>query len=438
MKIRKKIGLLVVLIAVFFNSNAQQGVTITLKQAIQLALDTSDQSMVSKLKVIESENRLKMTKTIQYPDLKISGQYQYLSNADIAIKITSGGSGGNGNAPKPDVHQLWLTQAAVSIPLFSGFKIRNTVKAENLHFQASKLTSANERELIANQIIHDYINLYKSNNAVKIIQENLKSAKQRTKDLTAMEENELIAKNDLLKANLQEAKVEIELEEAKKNAAMINFQMVLELKLPPNTVVTTQESDLNQIQLVEEQKETNRQDLKSMQLMERQFEHQKKIAKSQYYPSLSLTGGYINLDLENTLAVRNAMNVGVGFSYNLAGIFRTRYNVQLAKKQTEQIHYQTNILSDHIKIEVENAKKEHQLALKKLEVYSKSELQAIENYRIIKDKYDNDLSDINDLIEADTEQLNARINKVNAKADLNLKYFDLMKAEGNLIEKLNL
>jgi outer membrane protein TolC len=42
--------------------------------------------------------------------------------------------------------------------------------------------------------------------------------------------------------------------------------------------------------------------------------------------------------------------------------------------------------------------------------------QASENYRIIKDKYDNGLSDTNDLLEADVEQLGSNINKTLARA----------------------
>jgi hypothetical protein len=43
--------------------------------------------------------------------------------------------------------------------------------------------------------------------------------------------------------------------------------------------------------------------------------------------------------------------------------------------------------------------------------------QASENYRIIKDKYDNGLSDTNDL-EADVEQLGSNINKTLARANV--------------------
>jgi outer membrane protein TolC len=45
-----------------------------------------------------------------------------------------------------------------------------------------------------------------------------------------------------------------------------------------------------------------------------------------------------------------------------------------------------------------------------------------QNYRIIRDKYDNGLSDTNDLLEADVEQLGLQHNKTLAKANVIQKY----------------
>jgi outer membrane protein TolC len=58
---------------------------------------------------------------------------------------------------------------------------------------------------------------------------------------------------------------------------------------------------------------------------------------------------------------------------------------------------------------------DYDLALKQDLVYNQAVEQASENYRIIKDKYDNGLSDTNDLLEADVEQLGSNINKTLAR-----------------------
>jgi outer membrane protein TolC len=69
------------------------------------------------------------------------------------------------------------------------------------------------------------------------------------------------------------------------------------------------------------------------------------------------------------------------------------------------------MLTDDIKIQVQKAIEDYDLALKQDLVYKQAVEQASENYRIIKDKYDNGLSDTNDLLEADVEQLGSNINK---------------------------
>jgi outer membrane protein TolC len=61
------------------------------------------------------------------------------------------------------------------------------------------------------------------------------------------------------------------------------------------------------------------------------------------------------------------------------------------------------MLTDDIKIQVQKAIEDYDLALKQDLVYNQAVEQASENYRIIKDKYDNGLSDTNDLLEADVE-----------------------------------
>jgi outer membrane protein TolC len=64
--------------------------------------------------------------------------------------------------------------------------------------------------------------------------------------------------------------------------------------------------------------------------------------------------------------------------------------------------------------------------------------QTTENYRIVKDKYDNSLSTTNDLLDADVEQLQAKINQALSKADIAQKYYELQYASGKLINSLNI
>ena len=96
------------------------------------------------------------------------------------------------------------------------------------------------------------------------------------------------------------------------------------------------------------------------------------------------------------------------------------------------------ILSEKIKEEIFEADQNYKLSLKQNKVYGEAVSQSSENYRIVKDKYDNGLSNTNDLLEADSQQLNAKINLALSEADLALRYYQSQFTTGKLINSLNL
>ena len=72
------------------------------------------------------------------------------------------------------------------------------------------------------------------------------------------------------------------------------------------------------------------------------------------------------------------------------------------------------------------------LSQKKTEVYKKAVIQAEENYRITKNKYDNALVNTTDLLDANVLLLQSKINLAVAKADVYLAYNKLLQTTGTL------
>ena len=132
------------------------------------------------------------------------------------------------------------------------------------------------------------------------------------------------------------------------------------------------------------------------------------------------------------------MNVGVGISYDLASIFKNSKQVKLAQSRVKETQIAVSQLTDEIKEEVFQAQENYKLSVKQSLVYEKAVEQATENYRIVKDKYDNSLSDTNDLLEADYQQLQSKINQALSKADVAQKYYELQFASGKLTSSLNI
>jgi outer membrane protein TolC len=66
----------------------------------------------------------------------------------------------------------------------------------------------------------------------------------------------------------------------------------------------------------------SRKDLEAVRLQEKASAANIKVAKSAYYPQVSFIGGYTSLGLKNVVTVQNAINIGVGFSYDLMEFWR--------------------------------------------------------------------------------------------------------------------
>jgi outer membrane protein len=148
--------------------------------------------------------------------------------------------------------------------------------------------------------------------------------------------------------------------------------------------------------------------------------------------------GYTALDVQNVLQVYNAVNFGVGLSYDISNIFKSSRKIRAAESRAEEARQQVEIQSERVKVQVQQALEAYNLTLKQNKVYTQAVEQAGENYRIVKDKYDNGLVDTNDLLEADVEQLQAKLNETFSRADITQRYYELLNASGTLTQSFNL
>ncbi|MBS1534023.1 MAG: TolC family protein [Bacteroidetes bacterium] len=418
---------------------AQQKTTLPIKEAVQMALEKSHEAALANARVSTKKYQYESVKNNRYPDGKLSGQYMRLTDADVTIKTTaSSNNSSNSGASKP-VNQLMLAQANVSMPIFSGFKLQNSIDAAQNLYLAENAMAKGSNENTAMSVIRHYAAIYNKQQTVDLLEESLKSNQQRVQDFTAMEQNGLLARNDLLKSQLQVSKVQLSLDQAQKDLKMLRFELAQLLQLDPATEIYVSPENIDPKLFTYLPKPANealnlRSDLTALDFEKKAGTSNVKVARSAYYPSLLLSGGYIYLDLQNAIRVENAMNFGLGLSYNLSSLFKNGTEVKAAKSKLAEIEKQQAQLSDEIKTEIKNAQENYELAQKQDRVYAESVTQATENYRIVKDKYDNGLANTNDLLEADVDQLSAKINLANAKANVALKYYEWLHSTGQLLE----
>lgn len=430
------------LIGIFFIGSsvleAQEKTSLTLDEAVNLAWTKSNEVILANTKVNTKKYELESVKNNKYPDLKVSGQYQQLAKASVDLKINKG----TDSKPPPTVDRLIIGQVNASVPIFSGFKLQNSIKAyENLYL-AETATAAQTKEETAMKVVNYYSSLFKAQKTIELLKENQKKAQQRVIDFSEMEKNGIIPRNDLLKAQLQVSKIQLSIDDTNADLNMANYYLVSLLKLPEGTKLEIKESDFANFQMTniptsEQPALENRKDLQALQFQEKASQANIKATRSAYYPSIAMVGGYTTLDLKNVVTVQNAMNIGLGVSYDLSAILKNGTMVKLAESKSQEVKNSEEMLTDYIKIQVQKGIEDYNLALKQNQVYLQAVEQSAENYRIVKDKYENGLSDTNDLLEADVEQLNSTINSTLAKANTIQKYYELLSVTGQLTQSFN-
>ena len=149
-------------------------------------------------------------------------------------------------------------------------------------------------------------------------------------------------------------------------------------------------------------------------------------------PTVALTGGYVAADIPGLVTITNAINIGVGVQYNLDNLWKKNTSLLKAEAREKQLVANGELLNDQIKLEINRDFQNFNLAKKKIEVYERALEQATENYRITKNKFDNGLVNITDLLDADASLVGAKVNVINAKADAALAYKKLLQSSGIL------
>jgi outer membrane protein TolC len=439
MKRRLKTLLSIVSVLLVMNMHAQDKKIITLDEAIDLSLKNNHQLKTDQAKIEEATAAVKEATEKKLPNASVSGSYLRLNSANFNLKTKSdsAGSGGSGGG-SPKVNQVAYGLLNVSLPIYQGGKIKYGIESSRYLAEAVKLDATADRDEVVQNTIEAFANLFKAKSAVRLVKENLGQSQQRVKDFGNLEKNGLLARNDLLKAQLQSSNLELSLLDAENNAQLANLNMNLMLGLPNSTELvmdTTGIEKKNDTRTLEEfvqSAKDNRKDVSALALRKKAAETGIKLAKADMYPSFQLTGGYIAADVPNVFTVTNALNVGVGVSYNLASLWKTKSKIQQANAKVTQLVESQAMLDDNITMQVNKS----YLALisnrKKIEVYSTAVEQAEENYRIVKNKFDNSLATTTDLLEADVAQLQSRLNYTLARADAFVSYHKLLQATGTL------
>jgi len=408
---------------------------ITLEEAVELSLKNSKQLKLSQSNVDLAGLNIRSIRDNQLPSFSLSASYLRLNTPNINLKSSSSDTSSNGMS-SVHVNQVAYGMASASIPLFSGFRYKYSLESAKYLQEASRLDAETDRQAVIQNAIAAYSNLYKAKKSVDLVAENLVREHERVQEFTNREKNGIIARNDLLKATLQESNVQLTLMDAENDLKLTTINMNLILGLPEETQLAADSASFEVLKDAgnamdwEQTALTHRKDMAALAIRQKAANSDIHVAKADLYPNVALTGGYVALSIPGFVTVPNAFNAGIGVSYNLASLWKTGSKIEEAKTRLYQLKTNEEILLDRVHLEINTAYYNYVLSKKKIEVYEKAVEQANENYRITKNKYDNSLVTTTELLDADVAQVQSKINYAAAKADAIVAYKKLEQTAG--------
>ena len=438
MKIKKILIIAFLIITSFSPSNAQEKITLNLKQSINLGLKNSYLLHSAKMGVKAAEAKLNEVNTFRLPELDLAASYTRLSEINPFIVQTPFGQFNI----SPTFFNIYNFKVSLKQPLFTGFKLESTSDIAEYNSLASKqeYTKA-EKDLIYN-IKNSYWNLFKAQKIKNVVNENVKQILSHLNDVNNFFKQGMATNNDVLKVQVQLAQAKLRQIDANNavHIAMVNLNNVLVLPLTTEIVISETPKVVKQIlQSLPNLMETafiNRADLKAMNYRIDVSEKGVKLAKSDWFPQVYLTGNYYYSNpnqriLPSQDVFNSTWDVSLSLSFNLWNWGATGDRTTQAKMQYEQAKDYYANLKDAIKLQVTQSYLNVKRAIERIKVAKQSVKEAEENYRVTRNKFKNGLVSNSELLDAEVALLQSKTNNINAIVDNKLAVAYLNKSIGN-------
>jgi outer membrane protein TolC len=430
--------LFTVSLTIFSNTiSAQEKLSLTLERAIEIGFQNSKLLHSSLTKVKSAEAKVKEVEALRLPSLKLNAGYRRLSEVDPFIIITPFGS----FPIAPGIFDNYSVQLSVFQPLFTGFKlVSNTKLNEELSKATAEEYNKDKSELLFN-IKNSYWEVFKAMQFKKVMDETVEQIKAHVVDAKNLEKAGMITQNDILKIEVQLSNAfyqQLEAENAVKlSMTVLNNVMGISLNthIEIAPAVKLNEYKYDDLSKLIDSAIKNRPEIKAADSRVRASESGVTLAKSSWYPQLSLYANYYySKPNQRILPAQNRFDgtwdAGINLSLNVWDWLTTKHQTDQAEAQLALAVDGMGIIKDNIILEVTQNYLNLSKANKKIDIAKLIVSQAEENMRVTSQKFRNGLATSSDLIDAEAALISAKTNLTTSLVDYELSKAKLEKSLG--------
>lgn len=416
-------------------TRSQQAYSLTLDELFRLGTENSLRLQATRMQEVIAADKEKTAQTSRLPDISIGATTGYIGRPTVFRR-------GLSQPVHPDMPD-WSHNYNVEVtqPIYRGGKIHYTIKRSSLEKQIAALNSTNDKAEIKLLLLGQYMDLFSLYKQKEVFARNVEESARRLEDIHRLKKEGIVTRNDELRSELQLTNDQLAYREANDNIAIVSQQLDIvlgldeTLLLQPDTGLLYTAVSLESSDEYVRQAYENYPELQIARYNTRLAENDIRLSKADYLPSLSLrAANTLARPLSTTMEdmFSNNWNIALSLSYNLSSLYQNKHKVHEARQYVNIRKNREEQVRQDIRVNVKSAWIKHHEALDRVEALLLSVRQAEENYRIVRNRYLNQLSILTDLLDASSIRLEAELQLTNARTEVIYSYYQLMRSCGNL------
>lgn len=406
----------------------------TLAQAWDTAVEAHQRIAAAEAQRDAADLGLDSAKAERYPRLDLVSAFTQL---DTAPRFAFGDSF---VSPRLFSDDNFVTASAqVSLPLYTGGRIGRGIDAAESVAKAAQSQLETVTQDIKLGAAEHYINVLRAESAVAVARTNVTTLTSHTADARKQFELGAVPQNDFLAAsvslaNAQQGELQaanrLDLARASYNRFLgraLTTPVALDERLSLDTLVPAGKGVDALIELAV----ANRGELEGLALHADALRSQSAAERASVRPQLALTGGYSLLENE-VLDDERFWSVGVGLQWNLFDSGRSRNRAAALDRQASALLHERTNLETLIALEVRQVWSDRREAESRLAVAEAAVSQAMENLRVVRDRYQAGAGTNTEVLDAEALRAQSLSNRDNARFDVALASLRLARAIGEL------
>ena len=444
----KKTVLLIIL-TFALGANAQQVKSLTLKEAINFALENKADAKKAKLKVENSEYQIQEVRSRALPQISANGNLTY--NPVIQTTVIDGaGFGAPGTTIQAAFGQKWVSTAGVSLTqaifdqsVFTGLK---AAKSTREFYQINEQLT---EEQVIERVANNYYQVYVQRQKLTVIDSTYKNTTKVRNIIKGQFDNGLAKKIDLDRILVKISNINTQRQQVlnavqiQENALKFYMGMPIETQIEiPQTAFEVSPQSLSEVPNT-----SNRTEYLLLKKQEQLLTYQKKAVEAGYYPTVSLNAGYNYIGQGPKMPIGGKPADGVYWSdFSSIGLnlkvpiftgFGTRAKVRQADIDLRSIKEDINDTKLSLDLAFANAKTQINNSLTTINNQKENAQLAKEVLDNTRNNYVQGLASLTDLLDAENSLTEAQNNYTSAILDYKLAEIQLIKSKGELKSLIN-